>query len=40
MPCVRYGGLVIEHWWDFANEVSQRKLQNTRCVKGGASKIR
>jgi hypothetical protein len=36
MPCVRCGGLLIEHWWDFVNDVSQRKLSDTRGVNGGA----
>ncbi len=36
MPCERCGGLLIEHWWDFVNDVSQRKLSDTRGVNGGA----
>jgi hypothetical protein len=28
--------LVNEHWWDFVNEVSQRKFSDTRGVNGGA----
>lgn len=36
MPCVRCGGLVIENWWDFVADISQRTLQGTRCVNCGA----
>jgi hypothetical protein len=40
MPCVRCGGLLIEHWWDFVNDVSPTKLQETRGMNGGTSTIR
>jgi hypothetical protein len=36
MPCIRCGGLVIENWWDCVEDVSQKKLQGTRCVNCGA----
>jgi hypothetical protein len=36
MPCIRCGELVIENWWDCVEDVSQKKLQGTRCVNCGA----
>ena len=36
MRCARCGGLVIENWWDFVEDVSQTKLLGTKCVNCGA----
>lgn len=36
MSCARCGGFLTENWWDFVDEVEQRKLQGTRCVNCGA----